>query len=142
MSSVPTPAEVHQRLTELRNGLLRHHKILLYSERDFYEHEVSKITSANEFLALVIHDPWFAWLHELSELIVLIDETQENKENPVTAADADRLLAQSKALLVPAEEGAGFAKRYYQAMQRDPDVIIAHGQMAKLMARLGSESQG
>jgi hypothetical protein len=136
VSPVPTPAEVHQRLTELRNGLLRHHKILLYSERDHYEHEIHKIETPNQFLALVIDDPWFAWLHELSELIVIIDETQENKETPVTADDAVRLIAQAKTLLIPAENGSGFAQRYYQAMQRDPDVIIAHGQMAKLISKL------
>ena len=136
MSSAPTPAEVHQRLTDLRNALLYHHRILLYSERDFYEHEVNKIASPNEFLALVIDDPWFAWLHELSELIVLIDEAQDNKETPVTSTDADRLVAQSRALLMPSENGRGFGQRYYQAMQRDPDVIIAHGQVTKLIAKL------
>lgn len=137
---MPSPVSpddpTQKRLTELRNGLLRLHKILLDSERDFYEHEVNKITSANQFLALVIHDPWFAWLHELSELIVLIDETQEAEDPPVSASDADKLIAQSRALLVPSETGNGFAKRYDQAMQRDPGVIIAHGQTAKLLARL------
>ena len=133
-----TPPDVNQRLTDLRNGLLRHHKILLDSERDCYEHEIGKIKNANQFLALVIHDPWFAWLHELSELIVLIDETQDSKEIPFTAADVDRLLAQAKALLVPVQDGEGFAQRYDQAMQRDPGVIIAHGQLVKLMAKLNS----
>ena len=133
-----TPPDVNQRLTDLRNGLLRHHKILLDSERDCYEHEIGKIKNANQFLALVIHDPWFAWLHELSELIVLIDETQDSKEIPFTAADVDRLLAQAKALLVPVQDGEGFAQLYDQAMQRDPGVIIAHGQLVKLMAKLNS----
>lgn len=137
-SSGPSSDPTQQRLTELRNGLLRLHKILLDSERDFYEHEIAKIGSANEFLGLVISDPFFAWLHELSQLIVLIDETQEAKEPPPNSADADRLIAQTKALLVPAEDGTGFAKRYDQAMQRDPDVIIAHGGMARILTKLAS----
>jgi hypothetical protein len=137
-SSVPSSDPTQQRLTDLRNGLLRLHKILLDSERDCYEHEIAKITSVNEFLGLVIGDPFFAWLHELSQLIVLIDETQEAKKPPPNAADADRLVAQTKTLLKPAEDGVGFAKRYDQAMQRDPDVIIAHGQMARLLVKLAA----
>jgi hypothetical protein len=132
---------VHRCLTDLRNALLQHHKILLDSEKESYEHEVAKITSTNQYLGLVIQDPWFAWLHELSQLIVLIDETQENKKVPVTADDAARLLAQSKSLLIPAEEGNDFGQRYYQAMQRDPDIIIAHGRLMKLMAGLSPYPQ-
>ncbi len=138
-SLTPSSDPVQQRLTELRNGLLKHHKILLESERDSYEHEISKITSANQYLQLVIHDPWFAWLHELSELIVFIDEMQESKE-PVSAADAERAIQQARTLLIPAEQGSEFARRYDQAMQRDPDVVIAHGRMAKLFAQLRSDA--
>lgn len=139
MPSIPTPLDpVQQRLTDLRNGLLRLHKTLLDSERDFYEHEIGKIASANQLLALVINDPWFAWLHQISELVVLIDETQESKEPPPTAELADLLVARTRALLVPAEEGSDFAQRYYQAMQRDPGVVIAHGQMVKLLGTLGT----
>ena len=48
--------------------------------------------STGQLLNLVLHDPWFAWLHELSELMVLIDETLDADE-PATASDAGRLLA-------------------------------------------------
>jgi hypothetical protein len=126
---------IQERLTDLRNGLLHHHKILLDSERDSYEHEIGKITSSGQLLQLVIHDPWFAWLHEISELIVFIDETLESKE-PIAAVDADKLVQQARTLLIPAEDGEEFARRYDQAMQRDPDVVIAHGRMMKLMAKL------
>ncbi len=126
---------VQQRLTDLRNGLLQHHKILLDSERDSYEHEIGKITSSGQLLQLVIHDPWFAWLHEISELIVFIDETLESKE-PLPPGEADKLIQQARTLLIPAEEGEEFARRYDQAMQRDPDVVIAHGRMVKLLAKL------
>ena len=135
---MPSPDPVQQRLTDLRNGLLRLHKTLLDSERDSYEHEIGKIASANQLLALVIHDPWFAWLHEISELVVQIDEIQESKEPVPTTEDADRLVARSRVLLVPAEQGSGFAERYYQAMQRDPGVVIAHGQMVKLLSTLAA----
>ena len=91
-------------LTELRHTLLTHHKTLLDSERARYDHDVERIKSSGQLLNLVLHDPFFAWLHELSELIVMIDETLDADE-PATAADAARLLAQARTLLTPAESG-------------------------------------
>ena len=128
---------LHQRFTELRNALLKLHKTLLDSERDAYERDIEKIHTPGQFLGLVMGDPWFTWLRELSQLIVVIDETQDSKKQPPTAQDADRLVAQAKALLTPQESGEGFAQRYDQAMQRDPGVFIAHCQTIKLLGRLG-----
>jgi hypothetical protein len=126
---------IRAQLTALRNGLLRLHKVALDSERAVYERDVERIRSSGHFLELVMHDPWFAWLHELSELIVLIDEALDAEE-PVTEPDADRLRKQARSLLVPAEEGKGFARQYYQALQRDPGVVIAHGEMMKVFTAL------
>jgi len=122
-------------LTELRRTLLKHHKTLLDSERERYDHDVARIKSSGQLLNLVLHDPFFAWLHELSELIVLIDETLDAKE-PATAADAARLLAQARALLMPAESGNGFRGQYFESLQRDPDVVIAHGAVVQALGRL------
>ena len=137
------PAEdcTNERLTELREGLLRHHKVLLDSERASYEHEVERITSTNQLLSLLLNDPWFAWLRELSQLVVIVDEVQDNKKEPPTGADADRLIAQARALLTPAENGSGFQKRYDDAMQRDPDVVLAHGRVAKMLAALAAKGR-
>jgi hypothetical protein len=122
-------------LTELRHVLLAHHKALLDSERARYDHDVERIKSSGQLLNLVLHDPFFAWLHELSELIVMIDETLDADE-PATAAGAARLLAQARTLLTPAESGNGFRGQYFDALQRDPDVVIAHGAAVKVLAGL------
>jgi hypothetical protein len=127
-------------LIGLRNGLLRLHKVIMDSERGTYEREIARIRSSGHFLELVMHDPWFAWLHELSQLIVLIDETLASDE-PLFAEDADRLRKQARSLLVPAEEGRGFAKHYFEALQRDPAVILAHGEMMKVFAALEAKPQ-
>jgi len=79
----PSSEPVQQRLTQLRNGLLGLHKTLLDSERARYERDVERISSSGQLLNLVLYDPWFAWLHELSELVVLIDETLDAKEPPM-----------------------------------------------------------
>lgn len=136
MGSIPSPpAPAHQRLTDLRNGLLGLHKILLDSERAIYERDVERIKTSTDFLKLVLYDPWFNWLHELSELVVLIDETLDAKEPP-DGFTAERLIAQAQELLTPNEAGEGFAKRYFEALQRDPDVVLAHAKTRKLVTSL------
>jgi len=134
-SSDPPHDPVRQALTDLRNGLLRLHKALLYSERALYEREIQRIRSSGQFLNLVMHDPWFAWLHELSELIVLIDETRDS-DRTATSGDADRLVSAARLLLSPREHGSGFRKRYFEALQRDPDVVLCHAATVKLLKRL------
>ena len=65
---------IRQRLTGLRDELLRLHKTLLDSESASYDRDIARIRSRGQLLELVLHDPWFAWLHELSQLVVLIDD--------------------------------------------------------------------
>jgi hypothetical protein len=130
------PNGARERLKNLRNGLLPFHKYLLDSERASYERDVAPIATSGQFLDLVLNDPWFAWLRELSQLIVVIDETLDLDE-PATSEDAARLIAQARTLASPAEQGTGFARRYYDAMQRDPGVVLAHRDMMKVFAELG-----
>jgi hypothetical protein len=137
MGSIPSsPAPAHQRLTDLRNSLLSLHKTLLDSERAIYERDIARINTSTDFLRLVLYDPWFNWLHELSELVVLIDETLDAKEPP-DGFTAERLIAQAQELLTPNEAGEGFEKRYFEALQRDPDVVLAHARTRKLVTSLG-----
>jgi len=124
-----------QRLTELRNGLLSLHKTLLDSERASYERDIARISSSGELLKLVLYDPWFAWLHELSQFVVLIDEALDAEDFPL-GIDAERMIAQAWDLLAPNETGRGFEKRYFEALQRDPDVVLAHARMRKVLTGL------
>ncbi len=117
-------------LAELRGALLDLHKVLVDSERVSYEKIIGTIHSPNHFLQLLTSDPWFAWLHPLSQLIVAMDEALEEKE-PLTAAGVEALVKQTRLLLVASETGDGFAKHYFDALQRDPDVVLAHAQAAK-----------
>jgi hypothetical protein len=128
--------DVRDRLRALRNGLLRLHKALLESERAAYERDVQRITTTGQYLGLVLDDPWFHWLHELSQFIVVIDETIDRKEAPVTEEEADRLVERARTLLVPAEEGKGFARRYFEVMQRDPGTVLAHRDMLQVLVAL------
>jgi hypothetical protein len=121
-----------QRLLALHGALLRLHKALLDSERTAYEEVHGRIPSPGAFLQLVINDEWFAWLRELSELIVQIDEKTDRKYEPQDA-EASQLFEQTRALLTPDENGQGFAKRYFEAMQRDSAVVVQHAAVLELL---------
>jgi hypothetical protein len=108
------------------------HKALIESERVGYEEAFGAIGSPNNFLRLLLNDPWFAWLRPLSGLMAAVDEAIDGKE-PLTGPRAEELLKQTRGLLMPSEEGEGFGRHYFVAMQRDPDVLLAHATVAKLM---------
>lgn len=120
-----------QRLSELRDALVELHKALVDSERISYEQTVGPIASPGQMLQLLTNDPWFAWLHPLSLLIVTMDQALDSKKTPLTAVAAEALIKQTRQLLVASDEGEGFSKHYYDALQRDPDVVLAHAQAAK-----------
>ncbi|HTV39097.1 MAG TPA: hypothetical protein VMF08_00870 [Candidatus Sulfotelmatobacter sp.] len=122
-----------QRLQDVRNALLRLHKALVESERVTYEKIVGAIPSPNRFLQLLLTDPWFAWLQPLSQLIVAMDEAHDARE-PATDANAQALIEQGRLLLVASEEGQGFARHYFDALQRDPDVVLAHADAIKVLS--------
>jgi len=126
------PTTIQQRLQQLRNALLDLHKALIDTERVNYEKTVGAIQSPNHFLQLLIRDPWFAWLHPLSLLLVALDEALDERE-ALTPASFDALANQTRLLLVASEDGEGFSKQYFAALQRDPGVVLAHADVAKLL---------
>ena len=113
-----------QKLRDLRSGLLHLHKTLLDQETAAYEGARGSVTRG-ELLQLVINHEQFAWLHTISELIVRIDEMLSPKE-PSLEADAQALLAQAQVLLTPGETGNEFQRRYYAALQSEPEAVLAH----------------
>jgi hypothetical protein len=126
------PDAPRKRLEDVRHALLVLHKALVDSERITYEQTVGAIPSPNHFLQLLMTDPWFAWLQPLSQLIVSLDESLEAKE-PLTDAEIAAAIKQTRVLLAPSEAGDGFSRHYFEALQREPDVVMAHGEVIKLL---------
>jgi catechol 2,3-dioxygenase len=126
----PMTEQNRTRLRELRGKLLQLHKVLLDDARAAYEMDRGRVASNASLLQLVINDPWFAWLHSLSELVVRIDETVET-DSPATDADAATLIDQVEKLLTASETGEGFHRRYYDALQRQPAVVMAHADVRR-----------
>lgn len=127
------PAGIRQRLTELREAMLPLHKALLEFERVGYEATFGKIQSPFHFLKLVTDDPWFTWLAPMTQLITAMDEMLDAKKEPLTAAGVEAVAERVKTLLVATESGEGFSRHYDEALQRNPDVILLHAAVAKLI---------
>ena len=121
-----------RRLSDLRAGLLRLHKALLDAEQISYERIHGRVDSPGQLLHLVMKDPWFTWLLPLSKLVVRIDEILDD-DDP-SSDEARTILTQVQTLLKPSEHGEGFERNYYEALQRAPDVVLAHAGVKKLLA--------
>lgn len=95
-------------LEKLRTPLLEVHRSLLEAERAEYERSHGKLSAA-EFLQALIDDPQLAWLKPLTTLVASLDEVLGD---------------------------AQFQKRYREALQHDPQLLVAHGRLQALAARL------
>ncbi len=123
-----TPAR--QKLVGLREALLRIHKSLLDMERRDYEKEHG-VVNTGELFRLVVDNPQFAWLHNISEFVVRIDENLASEEG-VNDTDAHVAITLARKIFAPTETGDGFQKKYFDAIQKDPAVVIEHAQLVRL----------
>lgn len=119
-------------LRTVRHALLRLHKALVDSERVTYERVQGRVATKGELLQLVIHDSWFVWLRPVSELIVRLDGLLEGDEAAIMAEGAG-VTTEIRQLLTPAEGGPGFATHYFEALQRDPAVVLAHADVMRAL---------
>jgi len=129
---MPEPGHRDAHLDHIFRALLRLHKALLDDERVSYERVHGRIPSNGAFLQLVLGDAWFAWLRPLSQLTVKLDELME-EGGASSRTNIIALLTSARTLLTPTEEGEGFGKQYYDALQREPDVVLAHAAVTALL---------
>ena len=121
-------AELHQ----LSKALLRLHKALLDGERAAYERIHGPLTSNGTYLQLVLGDPAFAWLRDLSRSMTELDDLADSDD----AAAADKitaLTASLRTLLTPVDGNEAFGGRYHDALQRDADAVVAHAAVKALL---------
>ena len=148
-ANVETFAAIYQRALDRKGGEAQLHallgatksraELLSYSDADWLDALTKKIFQSG-FVWRVVENKWpgfrevfFDFVPE--KMVLMSDEMLAAKEPP-GAQDANRLVAQARALLVPSETGRGFRKQYFDALQRDPAVVLAHGATVKLLARL------
>ena len=125
-------AETRTKVGDLRHGLLRLHKALLDDERARYEKARGGVESSGALLQLVLHDEWFAYLRPLSSLVVQMDELLDADE--ATEREAGALVTLARGLLTFDENGeGGLGERYRAALQRAPEVVMAHAAVVRLL---------
>jgi hypothetical protein len=121
-------------LTGLRDALLSLHKALLAIARDEYERGHEPIAGPGALLQLLVHDEYFGWLRPVSELAARADELLEEPKMPDEELSAIGRAATE--LLRPDEDGTGFRRRYFDAIQSSADVVIAHARARRAISLL------
>ena len=111
-------------LPHVRRSLLELHKALVDAERRGHEKTLGRLPDG-EFLDALIKDPAFAWLSPLTALIARLDEEQ--------APRGEALARVVRSLLSPQAPTLEFHRRYADFLQRDPDIVVAHGAVMRAL---------
>ena len=130
LSSANNNSSAREKLITLRLALLKLHKTLLDMERREYEREHGYVNTG-ELFRLVVDHAQFAWLHNISEFVVRLDESLAAKE-PITAEYTATAISLARKMFVPTQSGDAFQKKYFDAIQQDPAVVIDHAELARL----------
>jgi len=131
-SAIQKTDPLRRTLTDVRHGLLGLHKALIVAEQLTFERIYGRVDSTGQLLQLVMNDPWFTWLHPLSNVVVRIDEMLD-EECLLSLEDVAQILTEVRGMIRPSELGDGFERSYYEALQRAPEVVMAHCEMKKLL---------
>src|SRR5947209_9246349 len=121
-------------LRSLRLPLLALHKAVLGTERRTLERVHGELSGA-QFLQIVSDPLRYGWLQPFSALILAIDDTLdvEGEDESDEIATPEELLDRVRDLLLPPKADTPFGRRYLSLMQREPDLVLAHAAVAKLL---------
>jgi len=120
-------------LAALRLPLLGLHKAVLATERRALERIHGDLSGA-QFLQIVSDPVRYGWFQPFSALILAIDDTldvKDDDENEI--ATPEELLERARELLLPPKADTPFGRRYVSLMQREPELVLAHAAVAKLL---------
>src|SRR5437764_11604781 len=119
-------------LLEAATALREVHKVLVRAVRFAYEREVGPVGGPGYLLRLLTEDPYFAWLHPMSELIVDLDALLAQELLPPGTVAAVRMEIDR---LTQAGDSP-FWLKYAPLLQSDPGVVMAHGHLRQAMHAL------
>lgn len=118
--------ELHEKLSSLYSALI-------VAERLTYERIHGRVDSTDELIHLMLSDPWFTWLCPLLNLLLRIDQLLDDDAFDITPEVVSHLVAEARALTRPSIEGDGFERAYYEALNRAPEVVLAHFQVTRVL---------
>jgi hypothetical protein len=110
----------------VHRALLALHKAVLGAERAQLEGIHGELSSA-AFLQLVSDPVRYGWLKPFSALILAFEEDEDER------APEHELVERTRELLFPPQQKTSFGRRYLSLMQRDPALVLAHADLAKLL---------
>jgi len=121
-------------LRALRLPLLALHKAVLGTERRTLERVHGDLSGA-QFLQIVSDPLRYGWLQPFSGLILAIDDTLdvEDGDEDDDIATPEELLDRARELLLPPKSDTPFGRRYLSLMQKEPELVLAHSAVAKLL---------
>ena len=132
-SRVPHPDPLRRTMLEVHQTLLSLYSALIVAERLTYERIHGRVDSTDELIQLVLKDPWFIWLCPILDLLVRIDQLLEDDAFDITLQNVEHLVSEVRTLTRPSIEGDGFERAYYEALDRAPDVVLAHFQVTRVL---------
>lgn len=119
-------------LRALRAALLKSHKEIIQYDRGEYERVYGPIPPGL-FVQIVTEDSYFRWLDPLSRLIVEIDEELDGGDHHDATC---RAVAAAAERLFSSRGDPAFRERYHEALQDEPAVTVAHGQLMSVINQL------
>jgi hypothetical protein len=122
-------------ILSMRESLIGLHGALILAEQQTYERVSGPVQSVEVLIELLQKDPWFTWLHPIADLLVRIDHLLQDDTCDITGDNVAHLLGEIDSLLHPSVEGEGFERAYYEALERAPDVVLAHFHIRKLLTK-------
>ncbi|MBL8182880.1 MAG: hypothetical protein JNL64_14865 [Blastocatellia bacterium] len=122
-----------EKLRNLRNLLLKQHKLLIDRERESYEILHGQLT-AGAFLNQLIENEDFAWLRQFSMLIVEVDELFAQRDG-YEADMVDALIFKVAELVDPNVGDDAFNAKYDFSMSILPEAAEINEQLKAHLAK-------
>ena len=120
---------------EVRQRLMSLYSALIVAERLTYERIHGRVDSSDKLIQLVLRDPWFTWLCPLLDLLLRIDQLLDDDAFEITPEIVAHLVAEVRTLTRPSIEGDGFERAYYEALNRAPEVVLAHFHITRALLK-------
>jgi hypothetical protein len=128
MHAQRAPLDPRRLVVDLAGALrVLHQRLLAVTQREF-EVLYGRVPNAAALLQLAVNDPLFAWLQPVSQLLVSVDELASADDLDPAAVDAAR-----DALARLLDEPSDFRAIYLGHLQADPDVVLAHAEVRRLL---------
>ena len=115
-------------LVELSSALRVVHQRLLAAIQRNFEKLHGRVGGPGALLQLVVNDPLFTWIEPLTRQIATLDERVREDVDAVAVAAAR---AEILGLL---EDDSEFRASYLVYLQAEPDVVVAHATLRRLVA--------